>query len=371
MIIKGGSRQNRRFFARHLLNPKDNDKVRVVEFRGLANEDVAGALLDMEAMAKGTRCENYFYHADLSPREDEHLTEEQWTQAVDTLERHLGLEGQPRFVIEHEKNGRVHRHALWSRIDADSMTALSDSLTYAKHEAAAREIERDCGLDPVASVLVKDREGPRPVRRARDWEGLRGSQSGLTPEQVKAEVTEIWNGCDSGAAFRAALEANGYILCRGDRRDYCIIDPAGDEHSLARRIAGVKTAELRERMADIDRDTLPTVAEGRELADAWNGLSAAARAVQEREMDQQARAFMYVMKQDRAASPDAQEREGWDYVPPSTLERAAQEYGQAFKDVARAGQDAYWQAFVGGKPRTEADKLADLMWGEKEPELER
>jgi len=31
----------------------------------------------------------------------------------------------------------------------------------------------------------------------------------------------------------------------------------------------------------------------------------------------------------------------------------------------------YWQAFIGGKPRTEADKLAELMWGEKEPERER
>ena len=40
MIIKGGSRQNRRFFARHLLNPRDNDTVRVCEFKGFAQEDV-------------------------------------------------------------------------------------------------------------------------------------------------------------------------------------------------------------------------------------------------------------------------------------------------------------------------------------------
>ena len=118
------------------------------------------------------------------------------------------------------------------------MTARPDSLTYKKHEAAAREIERDCGLEPVASVLVKDREGPRPIRRARDWEGLRGSQSGLTPEQVTQEVTALWERCDSGAAFKTALEERGYMLCRGDRRDFCIIDPAGDDHSLARRIRG-------------------------------------------------------------------------------------------------------------------------------------
>jgi hypothetical protein len=372
VIIKGGSRKNRGFFAHHFLNRIDNDKVRVVEFKGLANEDVSAAFLDMEAMARGTRCENYFYQASLSPRQDERLTDAQWSRAVDTLERHLGFEGQPRFVIEHEKEGRVHRHVVWSRIDADTMTALSDSLTYRKHEAAAREIERDCGLEPVASVLVKDRDGLRPERRPKDYEGFRGSQTGLTPEQVQAEVTALWLSCDSGASFRTALEARGYILCRGDTRDFCIIDPAGDEHSLARRIAGVNAPELRERMADIDRGSLPTVAEGREFATAWGeSESAAARTVQEAAMAKEARGFAYAVKEGQAASRDAQEREGWEYAPWSPLERAAHEYGQAVKNVARAGQDAYWQAFIGGKPRTEADKLAELMWGEKEPEPER
>ena len=371
MIIKGASRQNRRFFARHLLNAKDNDKVRVVEFKGIANEDVNGALLDMEAMAKGTRCENYFYHADMNPREDEHLTEEQWARATDTLERHLGLEGQPRFVIEHEKEGRTHRHVVWSRIDADAMTARPDSLTYRKHEAAAREIERDCGLEPVASALVKDREGPRPERRAKDWEGFRGKQTGLDPLTVRDQVTALWHESDSGAVFKAALERHGYTLCRGDRRDFCIVDPAGDEHSLARRIAGVNAAQVRERLMDTNREGLPTVAEGREMANAWGSENAAALAVQETEMDNRARAFMYAMNRGRADSLDTREREGWDYAPWSPLERAAHEYWQAVKDAARAGQDAYWQAFIGGKPRTEADKLHDLMWGEKkEPELE-
>src|SRR5262249_42047111 len=100
VIIKGGSRKNRRFFAHHLLNARDNDRLRVVGFKNLADEDVNGALLYMEVVAKGTRCQNYFYQASLNPRESERLTDEQWDQAVDTLERHLGFEGQPRFVVE-------------------------------------------------------------------------------------------------------------------------------------------------------------------------------------------------------------------------------------------------------------------------------
>lgn len=373
MIIKGGSRKNGRFFARHLANAKDNERVKLVEFRGFANEDIGEAFKAMEAVARGTRCQNYFYHADLNPREGEQLTEPQWEAAVDTLERHLGLQGQPRFVVEHEKEGRIHRHVVWQRVDVDTMTARPDSLTYQKHEAAAREIERDCGLEPVASVLVKDREGPRPERGPKDFEGYRGSKTGLRPQVVREQITECWRESDTGSAFRAALEAKGYILCRGDRRDFCIVDPAGDEHSLARRISGVKAAEIRERMKDVDRDSLPSVEEARELAHAW-GEGDAARAVRLKSLDDK-------LKDARGSSKEGElkewwreqeyflqrmGREGFEYQPSwSMLEQAARQYGVGVKDVARAAQDAYWQAFVGGMPRSEADKLHELMWGEQ------
>jgi hypothetical protein len=266
MIINGGSRRGGAFFARHLTRTDQNERVTIAEIRGLAASNVRDAFREMEAVASGTRCLNYFYHANLNPREDERLTPEQWQRAADTLEASLGLTGQPRIVVEHQKEGRTHRHVVWSRIDADSMTAISDSLTYRKHEVAAREIEQACGHEPVPSVLVKGREIARPTRNPQDWESFRGQESKRDPKAVKAEVTALWRAADSGTAFAAALEEQGYILTRGDRRDFCIVDPAGDEHSLARRIDGAKAAEIRARMADVDRESLPSVDEGRELA---------------------------------------------------------------------------------------------------------
>jgi hypothetical protein len=84
MIINGGSRSNGAWFAGHLLNAVDNARVAVVEVRGVAAESVRGALQEMEAVASGTRCRNYFYHGNLNPREDEPLSAQQWAQAVDT-----------------------------------------------------------------------------------------------------------------------------------------------------------------------------------------------------------------------------------------------------------------------------------------------
>ena len=95
------------------------------------------------------------------------------------------------------------------------------------------------------------------------WEIRAAERSGIDPATLKDELSELWRSTDSGKAFAAALDERGYMLAKGDRRDFCVIDQAGDAHSLARRLDGVKAKDVRERMADIDRDSLPTVAEAR------------------------------------------------------------------------------------------------------------
>src|SRR6185312_8910442 len=46
-----------------------------------------------------------------------------------------------------------------------------------------------------------------------------------------------------------------------------IVDQKGGIHSLARRIDGMKAAGLREFMAAVDRDSLPSIAEARDLTE--------------------------------------------------------------------------------------------------------
>lgn len=266
MIINGGSRTNGAFFAKHLMRGDTNERVEVCEIRGVCADNIRDALREMEAVASGTPIKNYFYHANINPRETEHLTPEQWLEAVDTLERNLGLTGQPRFVVEHEKDGRAHRHVVWSRVDLESMHSISDSLNYAAHERTSRELEMAFGLERGESVLTGERSGPRPERAPESWAMFRAQETGIDPRDVKREVTTLWEATDSGKAFVAALESAGYTVALGDRRDFVIFDQAAEEHSLARRISGVNVAELGERMADVDRASLPTFEQGKEIA---------------------------------------------------------------------------------------------------------
>ncbi len=265
MIVKGGSRRAGGFFAKHLMNAEDNERVEVKEMRGFVSEDVKGAFQEIDIIAAGTRVQNPFYHASINPRADEHLTPEEWNIAVDTLEKNLGLEGHARFQIEHVKEGREHRHIIWNRLD-ENLKLTSDSFTYQAHDKTRRELEQLFDHEPTPDT-------PQPSQRKShefaEWEQFRGSQTGITPQEVKEEITALYHASDSGAAFQSALEHSGYTLCRGDKRDtLCVIDSAGDSHALVRRIDGMKTAQLREFMADIDPQALPSVKEATEFVKA-------------------------------------------------------------------------------------------------------
>ena len=250
IIIKGGSRCNGAYFAKHLVNPDQNETVKVAELRGLAARNIGQALFEMKAVASGTRCKEFFYHASINPERDEILTPEQWEHAVDELEKRLDLEGQARFVVEHEKKGRTHRHVVWSRIDVDRMRAIRMDYDYAKHQAVARQLEQEFGLRPGRSVIGPEVEkGKRPDRRPKSWEVYRGQEVGMDVTAMKKEITSLWQSTSSAEAFVSALEARGYILARGDKQDFCIVDSLGQAHSLPRRIKGVKTSEIKERLS--------------------------------------------------------------------------------------------------------------------------
>ncbi len=264
MIIKGNSRSGASDLARHLMRADTNELVSLLEVRGTVADDLLGCFREFEGVAAGTRCAKPLYHANIDPARDYVMTDAQWAHAVEELETELGLTGQPRAVIKHIKFGREHLHVVWSRVDADRMRAIPDSFNYRKHEAVSRRLEVAFGHEKVQGVHV-DREidAPRPEAEFTTAEGQQAERSGLDPREIKAQVTALWRQTDSAQAFVAALKSEGYVLARGDRRDFVIIDPMGEVHSLPRRLDGVKTAEVRQRLASLDLDALPDVAEAK------------------------------------------------------------------------------------------------------------
>lgn len=265
MIIKGTSCAGASRLAAHLTRVDTNERAEVKDIRGVVADTLSGALREMEAVAAGARTTKPFYHGSINTRADERLTDEQRMEAIDRLEAALRLTGQARVVVVHEKEGREHCHIVWSRIDLDRMAAISDSNNYRKHEEVARTLEREFGHERVQGAHVEREGKERPERTPSHSEMLQSERTGISPEQAKKLMTGIWQTSKNGKEFQAALEEKGWILARGDRRDFVAIDPNGGTHSIARRIEGAKAADVRERFADIDPKTLTSVAEAKQV----------------------------------------------------------------------------------------------------------
>jgi hypothetical protein len=149
------------------------------------------------------------------------------------------------------------------------MRAIPDSHNYRKHEEAARELERRFGHDRIQGAH-HERDGPdgtttqRPDRTPSRSELRQEDRTGITAKEVKRDVTAIFRSSPDANSFREGLSEKGYAIARGDRRDYVLVDQAGGIHSLARRIDGVKAAELRQFMAPLDRASIPSITDARE-----------------------------------------------------------------------------------------------------------
>ena len=267
MIIKGGSRAGPSQLARHLQRTDTNERVDILQLDS-PTDDLAEALRDWQLISTGTQGTKGLYHANIDPDARYTMTAEQWQRAVEVLERELGLEGQPRAVVMHEKHGRQHIHVVWQRTDIDTMTMVADSFNYVAHERASMALEKEFGHEHVPGKHAKrDREKQPEMPKAEinhaEWQ--QAERAGTDPHAFKEAVTAIYQQSDSGQAFQAALEERGLIVARGDRRDYVLVDENGQIHSLARQIKGVTAKALRPFMADVDRDSIPSVEQAKAL----------------------------------------------------------------------------------------------------------
>lgn len=312
MVIKGNPRGSPGDLAKHLQRTDTNARMEVKEVRGVAALDLTGALREMDACGAALRTTRTLYHASINVRADEHLTDAERTQAVDQLETALGLAGQPRVVVEHEKEGRAHWHVVWGRTDLENMRAIRCDHNYRTHEEVARALEKEFGHARVQGAHV-GREGPdgerglRPDRTPSHAEMQQAERSGVTPKEAKVWLTTLWQATDSGKAFAAAIENQGWKLARGDKRDFVVLDPAGETHSLARRIDGAKAKDIRARLADIDPASLPTVTAARaqqeaaQIKAARDQVAARAEAVREQERQAEAARQAELQRQQREA----------------------------------------------------------------------
>jgi len=255
MILKASKRGGAMQMAKHLLNAEQNEHVNVYEISGFMADDISGALNEIYAISKGTKCTRFMFSISLSPPQTEKVPISAFEDALTSVEKKLNMEGQPRIVVFHEKEGRRHAHAVYSRIDVESMTAIDLPYFKNKLKDISKRLYLDHGWQLPKGFIDKNNRNPLNYTRS-EWQ--QAARTGQNPKAIKAILQECWAVSDNKKSFESSLQENGYYLAKGDKRGYVVIDMHGEVYSLTRQL-GQKKKALEERLGKAEN--LPSVSE--------------------------------------------------------------------------------------------------------------
>lgn len=265
MILVGNQRGGGRDLARHLLKD-ENERVVVHEIRGFASNDLHSAFQESHAISQGTRCKQHLYSLSVNPPKGEDVSIAVFEEAIERAEEQLGLTGQPRAFVFHEKRGtdgqlRRHAHAVWCRIDVETMRAIQLSYDRKTLNGLARDLYREHGWTMPRGFIRHEERNPTNYTLA-EWQ--QAKRAGRDPVALKQMIQDCWMISDSKTSFEHALRENGFVLARGDKRGAVAVDHTGEAFPIA-RVVGITSKRLKERLGDLN--DLPSREEGhREIA---------------------------------------------------------------------------------------------------------
>lgn len=185
-------------------------------------------------------------------------TVQDFEQAITQVEKKLGLDHQPRAIVFHEKYGRHHAHAVWSRIDTQHIRAVQ--LSYTKRKL--QEISRDLYIqhDWTMPKGFLDQQSTNPLNYTlAQWQ--QAKRRGKDPKHIKAALQDSWAVSDTQQALSAALLERGYYLAKGDRRSFVAVDSFGEVYALPKWL-GLKPNAIKAKMNDPNH--LPSVTEAQQ-----------------------------------------------------------------------------------------------------------
>lgn len=267
MILVGNQRGGAHDLARHLMKD-ENERIVVHGLRGFAGRTLDEAFQESEAIARVTRCKQHLFSLSLNPPKDEEVGAEVFEDAIDRAEKSLGLKGQPRAIVFHEKIGadgelRRHAHAVWCRIDAENMRAVHLPFTKRKLQDLARDLYREHDWKMPRGFVRHEERNPTNYSLA-EWQ--QAKRAGRDPAILKQTIQDCWLISDSKISFTNALKEHGFILAKGDKRGAVAVDHTGDAFSISRAV-NIKAKQVRARLGDLDQlpDTRAAHGEAAEL----------------------------------------------------------------------------------------------------------
>ncbi|WP_347268562.1 relaxase/mobilization nuclease domain-containing protein [Paracoccus sp. (in: a-proteobacteria)] len=229
-----------------------DDRGEVLDMRNLASETPADAAQEMQVAASvSVRTRQPVMHIVVSydPRDGDPSNEDMRQDAAEVL-RGLGLSENQAMVIRHRDKDHAHMHIMANRVGADGRV-VSDSNSYAKAEAALRQIEAERGLTAVAGRHAPDMEGQR----------MTGPRSSHDPRQHTApeSVRQTLLTARSKQALDSGLARDGWRMeitqKPGKKPGAVLIGPEGQRIGAGKIDRNATLAKVNARIKDGDKPT--------------------------------------------------------------------------------------------------------------------
>ncbi len=351
MVIVGSERGSASELAAHLLNDKDgNEHISIHSIEGFISDDLEGAFEESYAISRGSRCKNHLFSVSFNPPANEYVSIETFEDAIQRVEDINGLGGHSRAIVFHEKGGRKHAHVVWSRIDAETMTAKQLSHYKLKLQTISRELHHENNWQMPKGLARKGHGDPRNYTLA---EYQQSKRMNVDPRDLKGAIQDAYNASDNAKSFANALSERGYILAKGNRRGHVAVSHEGEIISIS-RFVGKKAKEVREKLGDAN--DLQSVDEAklqmtRDMRMAFIRHTKEAKSHQNQNQEQSNAEREALTNQHKAARQNLQEQQKSRWIE-ETKERS---------DRINSGLRGLWQWVTGQKAQIQRQNIEEAQ----------
>lgn len=228
---------------------------------GGIEDDRAAIGLMIDTARRSRRCEKPVYAFSLGWHPEETPSREAMIEAGREALAVLKMQDYQAVMISHTDTAHPHLHVIVNRVHPETGKAINLYKDQEKLSAWALGYEREQG-----KVYCQAREFKALARqRAKEQDGARAPG-----RYVDNTLAECWTRSDSGRSFKTALEAKGWGLARGDRKEAVLmaVAPSGRAFAVLRELnkglpkgQTIKGAEFDRQTADLKREDLRPVKE--------------------------------------------------------------------------------------------------------------
>lgn len=205
-------------------------------FRWMAATAIAANEAKVANRTPGRRIEKPVWTIALSWAPGEEPTREHMIETGRSWLASRKLDTHQVVMVSHQDEGYHHLHLVVNLVDTGTLKVNRAAISHAKRQSSlwAERYEREHGIHCQQRVINNERRA----------QGQKVRYDGA--DNLRARVTAAYRNSDSGAAFVAALQDQGYAIAQGRR--LVVIDREGKPHALFRQVEGATSAEIKARL---------------------------------------------------------------------------------------------------------------------------